>query len=219
MHIALCFALLALAASSECHAQAYKWQDADGKVHYGDRPPPGVAADPVRTQRITPEQAQQGEALRQRMLERAGQDARERATENAGRAAEAAAQREQDVATAPACLEARKKLDILHEAKPVYRTASGALRVKYPGDAYDGERLYLDDAERAQEIASVNQVIANMCNPRNDPGQAYARDEQIRSERCDAEREKLRLLSRPDAHSADSEIEASEARVRYYCGP
>jgi hypothetical protein len=219
MRIPLCLSILALVAATECHAQAYKWQDAEGKVHYGDRPPPGAAADPVRTQRITPEQARQGEELRQRMLERAGRDARDRAAENAERAAALAAQHEQDAAAAPACLDARKKLDVLEEARPVYRTPAGALRVKYPGDAYDGERVYLDDAERAQEIAAVEQQIADTCNPRNDPGQALARQEQIRGERCEAEREKLRLLSRQGSHAVDSEIDAAKAQASYYCGP
>lgn len=200
-----------------CWADAYKWTDADGRVHYGDRPPAGIPTEQVRTDRITPEQAREGELLRQQMLERAGRDASKQAEHDAARAAAAAAAREADVATAPVCLEARKKLDVLDEAKPVYRTPSGRLRVKYPGDAYDGERVYLDDVERAAEIASVENVIANTCNPRNDPGQEIARQEQIMSEQCDAERERLRLLSRPGSHAADTELEAAQARVAYLC--
>ena len=30
------------------HAQAYRWVDKDGKVRYGDTPPPGVKAAPMK---------------------------------------------------------------------------------------------------------------------------------------------------------------------------
>src|SRR3954471_13167483 len=41
--------LVALAFSGVAAAQAYKWVDKDGKVRYGDTPPPGVKATPLRT--------------------------------------------------------------------------------------------------------------------------------------------------------------------------
>ena len=36
--------LLALATAGICFAQVYKWVDADGRVHYGPQPPPGLKA-------------------------------------------------------------------------------------------------------------------------------------------------------------------------------
>lgn len=44
-------------------------------AHYGDRPPADVAAEQVHTDRITYEQARQGELLRQQMLARPGSHA------------------------------------------------------------------------------------------------------------------------------------------------
>jgi hypothetical protein len=40
--------LVVLAFSAGAAAQAYKWVDKDGKVRYGDTPPPGVKATPLK---------------------------------------------------------------------------------------------------------------------------------------------------------------------------
>ena len=40
-------AVLALAAAAPSAADVYKWIDKEGKVHYGDTPPPNTAAKPV----------------------------------------------------------------------------------------------------------------------------------------------------------------------------
>src|SRR5438045_3144738 len=41
--------LVAAAFAAAASAQAYKWVDKDGKVRYGDTPPPGVKATPLKT--------------------------------------------------------------------------------------------------------------------------------------------------------------------------
>ncbi len=44
-------AVLAAALALACglaHAQAYRWVDKDGKVRYGDTPPPGVKSTPLK---------------------------------------------------------------------------------------------------------------------------------------------------------------------------
>ena len=41
------FPLLAAAASLAAAGEVHRWKDADGRVHYGDKPPAGVAAKPV----------------------------------------------------------------------------------------------------------------------------------------------------------------------------
>lgn len=40
--------ILGLTLMATAHAQVYQWRDAKGKVHFGDQPPPGVAAKLVR---------------------------------------------------------------------------------------------------------------------------------------------------------------------------
>jgi hypothetical protein len=43
-------ALLLLMLALPAHAQMYKWTDANGTVHYSDRPQDGVAAKPLQTE-------------------------------------------------------------------------------------------------------------------------------------------------------------------------
>lgn len=44
---ALLLSLILLPAASLAQGALYKWKDAQGKVHYGDAPPPGVQASPL----------------------------------------------------------------------------------------------------------------------------------------------------------------------------
>ena len=53
MRISTCYfsAVLAAVLAMACglaQAQAYRWVDKDGKVRYGDFPPPGVKATPMK---------------------------------------------------------------------------------------------------------------------------------------------------------------------------
>jgi hypothetical protein len=41
-------ALLIVAAGAAQAQQLYRWTDKDGKVQYGQNPPPGVAAKPIK---------------------------------------------------------------------------------------------------------------------------------------------------------------------------
>ena len=47
MRQALIF-LMALMLAGAAHAQLYKWVDTDGKVRYGDSPPPGAKASALK---------------------------------------------------------------------------------------------------------------------------------------------------------------------------
>ena len=46
LRVLICALSLAFAAGAA--AQAYRWVDKDGKVRYGDTPPPGVNATPLK---------------------------------------------------------------------------------------------------------------------------------------------------------------------------
>ena len=43
--------LILVLAAMPVHAQLYKWTDADGKVHYSDRPQDGVKSKEIAVQR------------------------------------------------------------------------------------------------------------------------------------------------------------------------
>lgn len=87
--------ILALAALP-AYAQLYKWTDADGKVHYSDRPQDGVKAKEIAVQRAAAKPAaasnndwQQRELeSRERRMQRdsANQEAADTAARNAGKA-------------------------------------------------------------------------------------------------------------------------------------
>lgn len=97
----------------------YKWVDAQGRVHYSDTPPPG-REDEVVTTSPGPSDEQQAEA-RQRSQE-------------AG--AELAVQ---------VCADAQVQRMTLDLQTPVYRRASGGVRV-FPADLErPAEKLRLDD--------------------------------------------------------------------------
>lgn len=61
-------ALLLVAASLGFRASArsqgvYKWQDAQGRVHYGDRPPAGAISSPIRTAQVQADEPAQDNAI------------------------------------------------------------------------------------------------------------------------------------------------------------
>jgi hypothetical protein len=148
---AMCFAFAATSS-----AQLYRWVDKDGKVRYGDTPPPGaktstlrapatpakpVAPDPAAKSAskapLTP--AQQEQEFRKRQLE--SRKAQEKA-DLARRDAEAKQQN---------CERAREYLRTLESGQRVSRT-----------DA-QGERYYLDDAAHARETEAARQAVRDWC--------------------------------------------------------
>jgi Domain of unknown function (DUF4124) len=139
--------LFAAAAS----AQQYKWVDQDGKVRYGDVPPPGVKA-----QRLKPPTggsapapaaaAKQGEkpltpeeAFRKRQQESQKDQQKQAQTEQ-----QAQDKREN-------CARAQESLRALESGQRIQRTDS------------KGERYYLEDAQVAQEAARARQTVKEWC--------------------------------------------------------
>ncbi|HYL24076.1 MAG TPA: DUF4124 domain-containing protein [Burkholderiales bacterium] len=142
--------LLALALSGAATAQTYKWTDSNGKVQYGDTPPGDAtnvtrlrgptsgsapAAEPASKDKpLTPEQAFQ---KRQRERDEADQ-----------KAAQERAQAEQKRAN---CEQARASLRQLESGQRV-STVNAA-----------GERVFLDDDQRAGQLARAQKSVAEWC--------------------------------------------------------
>jgi len=149
MKKALLFILI-IGCAAAASAQQYKWVDKDGKVRYGDVPPPGVTATPLRApppgsapaaaakkdgdKPLSPEAAfrkRQEEAEKEREKQaKAGQEAQEK-REN--------------------CTRAQDALRSLESGQRVARTDS------------KGERYFLDDAQAAQETARARQSVQEWC--------------------------------------------------------
>jgi hypothetical protein len=127
-------------------AQQYKWVDKDGRVQYGDSPPPGVKATPMRPP----------------------------ATPAAGAAAKSPTSAEKDAAFRKRQLEASKARDKQESAaqdaelrKQNCASAQDAVRTIEQGrvrrlDA-KGEFVYLDDNQLVQEMARAKKSVADWC--------------------------------------------------------
>lgn len=141
----------AVAFAAAASAQQYKWIDKDGKVRYGDTPPPGVKATPLKAPAgpaapaaagkkggpLTP--AEQEQAYRKRLLE--GRDAQEK--EEKERAA--AADRKLN------CDRAQEHVRTLESGQRIARTDS------------KGERVFMEDDERAREVEAARKSAAQFC--------------------------------------------------------
>ena len=143
-------AALAFAGSALASETIYKWTDADGNVHYGDRPSGAPSEERlVLTYQRTDQTAVQGriQARLDRQAERDEARAqREEDKQEAADEAAAAAERQQ------ACADARDRLDAYLESRRLYRT-----------DA-NGERVYLDDAARDEAQRKAAEKVTELCS-------------------------------------------------------
>lgn len=138
---------VALTVSSAAHAELYKWTDAQGKVHYSDHPPAAKAeiikSGTAGQADITSQAMQSLEAKDQAYQKRRkeAEDARAKAEKEAERAR---IQREN-------CAKARNNLSTLQNTPRVYTTNAA------------GQRTYMDDAARANAVASSQKAVSDFC--------------------------------------------------------
>jgi hypothetical protein len=148
--LALCFAATAI-------AQQYRWVDQNGRVQYGDTPPPGVKATPMRgpsgpAAPSAPADAA-SKAAPARPLTPAEQEAAYRKRQmDAQKAADKEASVERDAAT---------KRENCSRAQAYLRSLeSGQRQVRVDAQ---GERYYLEDAEIARETTKTRQDVQRLC--------------------------------------------------------
>lgn len=126
----------------------FKWRDANGRIHYGDRPPANAASRsqrvPISTRPETDPNGDQRRALRNRLLK---SYAHERAAKRAERAKRNAA-REQNEA---ACARVRSRLAALQQAGGIFQTTA------------DGQRIYFTDAQRARLMRETRDAVRQHC--------------------------------------------------------
>ncbi len=134
-----------MAFATAAMAQQYKWVDANGKVQYGDTPPPGVqatrlkpppagASAPAAAPNVNPEAA-----FRNRQQERQKSDeksAKERA-------------------------DAETKRVNCEQSQGALRSLQSGQRISSTNAA--GERVFIDDAERAKEIERTQRAVNDWC--------------------------------------------------------
>ncbi len=148
----------ALAFASGASAQLYKWKDANGRIRYGDTPPPGADAKQIRgassyatpaapdagakndkgekeEKPLTPEQA-----FEKRQKERA--DAEQKAAKERA--------------------DAEQKRTNCDLAQAQLRTLQSGQRISTTNAA--GERVFLDEGQIAAETARAQKSVADWCN-------------------------------------------------------
>ena len=151
----------ALAFCSGASAQTmYKWKDANGRTRYGDTPPPGVAATQLRgpsaaAPAAPPAEAKDDKGDKAAKSEKAltpEQAFRKRQQERAAAEEKAGQERAQAEAKKTNCQSAQTQLRILESGQRV-STVDAA-----------GERVYLDDAQRAAEMARARKAVSDWCS-------------------------------------------------------
>lgn len=144
--------LLLSLTSAPLLAQVYKWTDAEGRVHYGDRPPAEASSRRLDTGRAPSADAvreqQRATAIIRREAEILASD---RARIQAEVDREAARAREIAATYRAFCDTAREELRVLDSGGAVY----------YDGE--NGEREFIDDDARAARITQLRTEIAEHC--------------------------------------------------------
>ena len=149
-HIITALAALAITVSSAALADdIYKWIDADGELHYEDRP----SGDPSEERLQFSYNRTNNTSVRDRVETRrdttnARREAKAEAEEEKRTAADSRAAAEQKLAQ---CTAYRAKLKSMLEARRVYRQ----------DDA--GERVYLDEAARSAARSKAEELIKETC--------------------------------------------------------
>jgi len=148
--IVLVSSLLLAAAAS---AQQYKWTDQDGKVRYGDVPPPGVNATrlkpPAQGSAPAPAAAAKKDAGKGLTPDQAFRKRQEEAQK--GRETQAKAEQDAQIKREN-CTRAQDGLRSLESGQRIARTDS------------TGERYFLDEQQVAQETAKARQSVQQWCN-------------------------------------------------------
>ena len=154
-------------------SQVYKWVDADGNVHYSDKPPESQPSTEVDIQQAVPageapqagerREAGEGEISAEAWLEQ------QRAEREADRQQKREEKWISETGVSQQCRNARRMLDQLEIQCPAFYDDRGILRVECPYQpriAYEGERRYIEDADRAASIAHYREELRN-CDDAN----------------------------------------------------
>lgn len=151
----LLFVIAAVALSASAAAQMYKWKDKNGHMQYGDTPPPGVTATPMRAPASAPPpppaaEAQKANGKAEKPL--SPEEAFRKRQEERKAAEEKAAQER---------AQADQKRANCDQAQTQLRMLNSGIRMSTMNAA--GERVYMDDDQRAAETARAQKAVADWC--------------------------------------------------------
>ena len=148
---ALLFAV-GLAFAATAWAQQYKWVDQDGKVRYGDTPPAGVQATPLRPPASAP--AAPAPAAKK------GGSSIELNPEAAFRKRQQERQ-EQEAKSAKERADAETKRVNCEQSQASLRSLESGQRLSTINA--EGERVFIDDEARAKQIERTQRAVNDWC--------------------------------------------------------
>ena len=136
--------LLLLSANIVFSAGVYKWTDADGNIHYGDRPVDSAEKIKVKSGHKPDPRLREHQQKRDRLLEVFDDERREKRSEKALAMKQKAKQQQK-------CSDAQEKLQ-------QYKTAGYLYKL---GD--NGERTILGDEEHAAALETAQDSVKHWC--------------------------------------------------------
>lgn len=149
--IVLSCAVMAMTIASGATAnEIYKWTDENGDIHYEDRP---TGAETEERLNITYSRTN-GSAVQKRVQSRVDAQTSRREAESVAAAAreEAADNAAADEARKQKCDRSRARLESYLQSRRLYRTDD------------NGERVYLDDAQRQEARQKAEDQITEFCS-------------------------------------------------------
>lgn len=143
--------LVVLGFAAGASAQQFRWIDKDGRVQYGDTPPPGVKATRLKPPPAgsAPAPAAAGKKDEKPLSPEAAYRKRQQEREEAEKKA---AQEAKDAEA--------KRVNCTAAQAQVRQIQSGQ-RITSTNAA--GERVYIDDAQRAQELERAQRGVSEWC--------------------------------------------------------
>jgi hypothetical protein len=143
--------ILLMLASTNTYAAIMKWVDEQGQVHYSDRlPPPEVMPRTLREDSNAQDSASSGASATKTIAEREAELKKEKA-EKQSAADKAAQKKAAEDALRANCATAQDNLRSLQSGVRIMEVNA------------NGERSYIDDAQRQQRIAKAQQDIKDYC--------------------------------------------------------
>ena len=136
-------------------AQQYKWTDERGRVQYGDAPPPGVKATPLRS---VPGPATQAAAKPDAKDKKGPMTPAEQDADFRKRQQESSKDREKQ---AQAAQQAEAKKENCQRAQEHLRTLESGQRISRTDSK--GERYYLEDQQIAEEKTKARKMVQDWC--------------------------------------------------------
>ena len=134
-------ALMLALALSAASAQVFKWVDENGRVHYGEKPPPGTKANAMKTPAAAPNSPAAPQDVQSQEREFRGRQIKKKEDE---------ARQAQDAANRDALCRYSKELLSIAERASLFRMEKG-------------ERVFYSDAEQKAEIESRRAAVKQNC--------------------------------------------------------